>query len=302
MASDAALPNVGSLIPSIDNVFINFDDIPFGRRTCDVCGDFFSITGDLKDCPVGLPCRHVHCLACTLTWLHRNHECPECHIKYTGDIRPIHAALEREAYLCRYQGFPPSDPSQVEFLPPSGHAADRSAIEVCNGSIAVPRRSDTRGLSGESSCASVGPTTEQMEGGMKLMHLGTEQKNETPPPYPHFRSGSHTSTHEFEAEVPAQLDRETMYKQNLRKENNRRRLARYHERRAEETDSQRAKRLKKDRAYRQRFFAEETEERRATRLEKVRNRTRENRNQETRHQHERRLAEKRKEAKRGGKR
>lgn len=54
MISFSGLPHVGSLIPSIDKAFINFAGIPLGRRTCDVCGYFTSITRDLKDFRVSM--------------------------------------------------------------------------------------------------------------------------------------------------------------------------------------------------------------------------------------------------------
>ena len=169
MSVFSGLPNVGSLIPSIDSAFIRFDEIPVGRQTCDVCGDFFSITGDLNDCLVGLPCRHVHCFRCTWTWLHRTHSCPECDMKYT-DIRPICVALEHEVYLCRYQGSPPSDQSQVSPLIASSHAADIMDLKTGNATLIDPGSLQFRGLGREGFDLSFGCRTEGFEGTTSAMH------------------------------------------------------------------------------------------------------------------------------------
>ena len=61
-------------------------------------------------------------------------------MKYTGDIRPICSALEQEAYLCRFQGFPPSDPSQVESPPSSNDAANLINVEEDEAESVDPRR------------------------------------------------------------------------------------------------------------------------------------------------------------------
>ncbi|CAD6574394.1 MAG: hypothetical protein ASARMPREDX12_006575 [Alectoria sarmentosa] len=262
MSSFTGLPNVGSLIPSIDNQFIKFEEIPLGRKTCDVCGDFFSITGDLKDCPVGLPCRHVHCFGCTWTWLHRNHACPECDIEYT-DIRPICVALEREAYLCRHQGFPPSGQSQVEPLFSSKDVTDFMDVEDDEAAATGPRRSIVRELTNT-------PTLE-LEAEMASEQLRTDLGN--------------------------QLDWQTMYEQQLRKENNRREernrrdLARHHKKQAQETSSQRAERLERKRVYQRNYQAKETEEQRAKRLETARKGRLARRARQTEDEREKRLAE-----------
>lgn len=262
MSSFSGLPNVGSLIPSIDNAFIKFEEIPLGRKTCDVCGDFFSITRDLKDCPVGLPCRHVHCFGCTWTWLHRNHACPECDIEYT-DIRPICVALEREAYLCRHQGFAPLGQSQVEPLFSAKDVADFMDAEDDEATAAGPRTSDVREL--------FNTPTLDLEAEMTPEQLRTDRGN--------------------------QLDWQTMYEQQLRKENNRREernrrnLARHHKKHAQETSSQRAERLERKRIYQRNYQANQTEEQRAKRLETARKGRLARRARQTEDEREKRLAE-----------
>lgn len=295
MKSLSGLPNVGSLIPSIDNVFINFAEIPLGRQTCDVCGDFFSITGDLQDCPVGLPCRHVHCFGCTWTWLHRKHSCPECDTEYK-DIRPICAALQREALLCRQQGVPSLDQSEVKPLSFPSHGAGDFVVENDDVMIDESRCPDTKVLSSESFRSSIGVDEEEIEDSMQLMQLDTEMKDAIPTPSPDFRSGTAISTQEYEAEMlgeQARTNQESQVKRGVRTRKIRGTRARLRKMRDEETDSQRAERLKKSREYQREYKANQTAEKRAKRLETARKWRLKRRARESKDEREKRQAKNR---------
>lgn len=295
MKSLSGLPNVGSLIPSIDSVFINFAEIPSGRQTCDVCGDFFSITGDLQDCPVGLPCRHVHCFGCTWTWLHRKHSCPECDTEYK-DIRPICAALQREALLCRQQGIPPLDQSEVKPLFFSSHGAGDFVVGDDDVMVDDSGRPGIKGLSSEGFRSSIGVKAEEVEDSMTLMQLDIEMKDAIPTPSPDFRSGTATSTQEYTAEMlgeQARTNQESQIKRDLRKKNIRETRARLRKMRAEETDSQRAERLRKSREYQREYKANQTAEKRAKRLETARKWRLKRRARESKDEREKRLAKNR---------
>ena len=331
MSSFSGLPNVGSLIPSIDQAFINFEEIPVGRKTCDVCGDYFSITRDLQDCPVGLPvrhfseflplftpskeslkygnadseifqCGHVHCFGCTWTWLHRNHSCPECDTKYV--IQPICVALKREAYLCRYQGFPPSGQSQLGRQPTPGHVADSmdTADDDDDATIADPNSPGVKELSREDTCLSIGSRTEGTKGKARPMHMLTESRDGIFINYTCVRSGIDITTQEFEAKTDSEQSRkdrwQALYEEKLRKSKQPHQMAKYYKMPFVETDSQRAERLERGRVYEREHRANETEEERAKRLEKSRRWRIRRRATETADEREERLAKTRKGAKR----
>lgn len=109
------LPNIGTLLPGIGDPFVNLGRIPLGRETCDGCGRFFCIEGPLDVVPVGLPCGHVHCFACTWGSLTHRESCPECHVQY-ADIAGMCVFIKNKAVLCRRQKEAYADRTSLEQL------------------------------------------------------------------------------------------------------------------------------------------------------------------------------------------
>lgn len=58
MDSKKILPNVGTLISPTRSAFIDLNDIPSDRRTCDFCGEVYSTSGAMYNYPVRLPVSH----------------------------------------------------------------------------------------------------------------------------------------------------------------------------------------------------------------------------------------------------